>query len=168
MKSRLLALSFAGLSALTIGLSAQTASAADSANMSDAPNAMQQRRFDPAKFKAAVEKRLDRLHSQLKLTAEQEPAWASYRSDTLARIESFASDRPDWSAMKDATAVARLEQMLARVQQHEKALTQQLDSTRTFYAKLNPEQQKVFDTETRMEHRGKGSHRGRPGGPGPR
>ncbi|MCL2657102.1 MAG: Spy/CpxP family protein refolding chaperone [Betaproteobacteria bacterium] len=167
MKSRLLALSFAALT-IGIGLSAQTASAADSADTSDAPHAMQQRRFDPAKFKASVEKRLDRLHSQLKLTADQEPAWASYRSDSLARLDSFASNRPDWSAMEDATAVARLEQMLARVQQHEKILTQQLDSTRSFYAKLNSEQQKVFDAETRMEPRGRGPHRGRPAGSGPR
>ena len=164
MKSRLLALSIASLSALSIGLAARAALADDATPPADMPHAMHQRApMDPAKFKARAEQRLDKLHAQLKLTADQEPAWTTYRSDSLARLDAFTANRPAPGSMQDASAVTRLEKMLDMTKQHEKLLTQQLDSTRTFYAKLTPDQQKTFDSATRMQWHGKGMHRGGPG-----
>jgi hypothetical protein len=161
MKSRLLALSIAGLSALTIGLAAQSALADDTTPPADMPHAMHHR-MDPAKFKARAEHRLDKLHSQLKLSADQEPAWTTYRNDSLTRLDTFIANRPAPGSMRDASAITRLEKRLQMMKQHETLLTQQLDSTRTFYAKLTPEQQKTFDSATRMQWQGKGMHRGGP------
>ncbi len=161
MKSRLLAFSIAGLSALTVGLGARAALADDTAQAADMPHAMHRgAHMDPAKFKARMEQKLDRLHAQLKLTTDQESAWATYRGDSLARLDTFAASRPAAGALRDASAVTRLEKMLEIAQQHEKLLAQQLESTRTFYAKLSPEQQKAFDSATRMEWRGMGPQRG--------
>ncbi len=171
MESRLLALSIAGMSTLTIGLASDQAFAQDTTPPVQGPRMMMHQRgpmMDPAAFKARLEQRLERLHAQLKLTSDQEPAWTAYRADSLSRIDMFTKDRPAPGSLRDADAITRLEKMLEMTKQHEKVLTQQLESTRTFYTKLTPEQQKTFNAATswEWERQGPGPRRGGRGGPG--
>jgi protein CpxP len=98
-----------------------------------------------------------KLKSELKLSAEQEPAWdafiASQKSERTARAP---RERVDWSKL---TTPERLDRMQARMAEREAAMGQRFDAIRSFYASLNPEQQKVFDSQRIGPDRGKkGGH----------
>lgn len=103
------------------------------------------------------------IHDKLKLNAEQEEAWKAL---TAAHQPPGAAQRPNWAEFEKLTAPERMEKMLEH-------MNTVLPALKTFYAKLTPEQQKVFDSETRrmMQGGGKGrmgsrSPRGEPRGPG--
>lgn len=46
------------------------------------------------------------------------------------------------------TAPERMQTMIDRMKTHEKELTEQLAALKVFYAKLTPEQQRIFDNES--------------------
>lgn len=86
------------------------------------------------------------LHDKLKLNAEQEKAWSDYLAVADKNINSWKPlSRADLEKM---TAPERMQAMLDRMNTHEKELTEQLAALKTFYAKLTPEQQKIFDRES--------------------
>lgn len=110
------------------------------------------------------------IHDKLKLNAEQEEAWKAL---TAAHQPPGAAQRPNWAEFEKLTAPERMEKMLEHMKQRQEHMNTVLPALKTFYAKLTPEQQKVFDSETRrmMQGGGKGrmgsrSPRGEPRGPG--
>ncbi len=86
------------------------------------------------------------LQDKLKLNAEQEKAWAAYLSVADKNIESW---KPLYRAdLEKMTAPERLQAMIDRMKIHEKEMSAQLTALKTFYARLTPEQQKIFDNES--------------------
>jgi Spy/CpxP family protein refolding chaperone len=111
------------------------------------------------------EKRMADLHASLKLTPTQAPAWDAFHTAVkppvrAAQPEREDGPRGDWAKLKTPD---RLDRLRAWRQERETAATQRDEATRTFYATLNPEQQKTFDARTAQTFFGD-----EPGGPGPR
>lgn len=110
-----------------------------------------------------------KLKTELKLTAAQEPAWNAFVARTAPEPHAMkAGAREDWSKL---TTPERLDKMQAMKAERDAQMTKRIDATKSFYAALTPEQQKVFDTQAhggmqragmKGEHRmgGKGGHHG--------
>jgi len=114
-----------------------------------------------------------KLKAELKLTAAQEPAWNAFVARTAHEPYAMkAGAREDWSKL---TTPERLDKMQALKAERDAQMAKRIDATKSFYAALTPEQQKVFDTQAhggmqragmKGEHRmgGKGGHHGMHGG----
>jgi len=96
-----------------------------------------------AKMAEMYAKRQARLHDLLKLTAQQESAWASYQ----AAIKPAALDgqRPEHKPFNKLTSPERLTLALDMTRKREAALETRLKAVTAFYAQLNPAQQTLFD-----------------------
>lgn len=85
-----------------------------------------------------------RLHDKLKLTAAQEPAWA-----TFTAANAPVKPMGDWNAKREAmaklSAPERMEQWIAMSKERIASQESRLASLKAFYAVLTPEQKKVFD-----------------------
>jgi len=100
-------------------------------------------------------KRQAKLHDALKLTAAQEPAWASYQ----AAIKPGMHAHSDRAALAALPAPERMEKHLEMARNHIAQMETHLAALKTFYAVLTPEQKKVFDENSkRGGHRGKHMH----------
>lgn len=109
-------------------------------------------------------KRQAALKDKLQLTPEQEPAWNSFvEASKPAARTAEAQPRPDRAEFRKLTTPERLDRMQARQAARTAMFAQRADATRSFYAALNPEQQKTFDAESvrRIGH-GKHRHHGHP------
>lgn len=126
-------------------------------------------KMDPARMEAMMAKRHAELKAKLKITAEQEGAWTTFTS-AMKPPAALAQKRPDRAEMDKLTTPERLDKMRALRTEHMAAMNAAMDkredATKAFYAALNADQKKVFDTEhARMgerhgEHRGPGNHPG--------
>ncbi|EEO28649.1 Spy/CpxP family protein refolding chaperone [Oxalobacter paraformigenes] len=86
------------------------------------------------------------LQDKLKLNAEQEKAWTAYLAISDKNIDSW---KPLYRAnLEKMTAPERLQAMIDHMNTREKEMSAQLAALKTFYAKLTPEQQKIFDSES--------------------
>lgn len=87
------------------------------------------------------EAHLGTLKAELKLTAEQEPAWQAFEKTVRAQMSSHAAGH---AAAKDAdpmqARIAHMEQRLAGMKEVQKARTD-------LYKVLTPEQKAVFDRQ---------------------
>ncbi len=90
------------------------------------------------------------LKAKLKLTPAQEGAWTNF---TAAMKPPAAMQHPSRAEMDQLNTPARLDKMQALQAQHNAAMDQRSTATRAFYATLTPEQQKVFDAQTRRPER---------------
>jgi Spy/CpxP family protein refolding chaperone len=95
------------------------------------------------------------LKAALKLTAAQEPAWAAF-TGTMKAPAATAKNCTSHEEMAKLTTPQRMEKMQAMKGVHDAQMTQRMEATKTFYAALTPEQQKVFDEKSH----GKGGHSG--------
>ncbi|RZJ26349.1 MAG: hypothetical protein EOO54_03210, partial [Haliea sp.] len=121
---------------------------------------------------ARMAKHQAELKAKLALTPAQEGAWTAYTA-ALQPPARDAAQRPDRAAMRaefeKLTTPQRIDKMNAlrtqRMAEMNTAMTKRGDATKTFYAALNADQQKVFDAQ-RMGPRGKGhgGHHGHPKG----
>lgn len=123
-------------------------------------------KMDSAKMQAMMTKRLANLKTKLKITAEQEGAWTTF---TAAMKPPAAMDhkRPDRAEMDKLATPERIDKMHAMRTERMAAMSASMDkredATKTFYAALDAEQKKVFDTEhARMgaHHSGQGQGMG--------
>ncbi|MFA7293335.1 MAG: Spy/CpxP family protein refolding chaperone [Rhodocyclaceae bacterium] len=110
-----------------------------------------------------VGSRLKKLHTDLKLTADQEAGWKTWSAPMQQRAASMKERRPDFSEMSKLPAPERMEKMLERMKEHQKEMEVGVAATRSFYATLTPEQRQVFDRFSPMgDHaRGRGGKAGR-------
>lgn len=97
-----------------------------------------------------------RLKADLKITPAQEAAWNAYVARSTPTPPK-AAPADDWSKL---TTPQRLDRMQALKAERDAAMGKRIDATRSFYAQLTPEQQKVFDTQGGGFHRAgmKGEH----------
>jgi len=166
-------LAWAGLLAsVAFAASAQTATPpaatapADAATAApSAQHAPRMRHGDPAqrmeKMKEFQAKRLADLKTKLQLNASQESAWSAFADSRQPPAP--PAQRPDRDAFAKMTTPQRLDLMKERQAARTMAFERRADATRSFYAALDPAQQKTFDAETlRMGPRG-GAHGGHHG-----
>lgn len=130
-----------------------------------APHGMRQ--HDPAKMQARMEQRQAELKAKLQITAAQEAAWSAFT--TAMKPPADLPARPDHAEFARLTTPERIDRMQAMKARRDAEMAKRADATKTFYAALSPEQQKVFDSESlhmggRM-HRQQGSGHGGHGGP---
>jgi Spy/CpxP family protein refolding chaperone len=123
-------------------------------------------RHDPAKMQAMMAKRQAEMKAKLKITPAQEGAWTSFTAAMQPPARMGGRPTPEQRAeFAKLTTPERIDKMRAlrteRMTQMSAAMDKRGEATKTFYAALTPEQQKVFDTE----HKKHGPHGGR-GGPG--
>ncbi len=99
-----------------------------------------------------------KLRQDLKLTPQQEAAWTRY-------VESFKrpappAQRPDREALQRMTTPERLDFMQARKAERDTHMNRIVEATRSLYAALTPEQQKVFDERAHPRRHGAPHGRG--------
>jgi periplasmic protein CpxP/Spy len=125
---------------------AQTAQpAAPDAAQRDAKH--EQRRAERvARMQQKLAERQAAFKAELKITPAQEPAWNAFvaRTQPQARTAMRQDKREDWSGL---TTPERLDRMKARETARSAAMDQRADAIRSFYAALDAEQQKVFDSK---------------------
>lgn len=115
-----------------------------------------------ARMQKHMAERQAALKADLKITAQQEPAWNAF----VARTQPDArpnrqGPREDWSKL---TTPQRLDKMAALKAERDARMAQRHDAIKSFYAVLNAEQQKVFDAKQmqgfqRASMNGHGKHR---------
>lgn len=100
-------------------------------------------KFDPVKMQERMDQHAKRLHDALKITPAQEGAWQAY----LSALKSNMPQRGQFerAAFKDMPAPERMEKRIEMAKNHIARMEANLAATKTFYAALTPEQQKLFD-----------------------
>lgn len=109
-----------------------------------------------AKMADMYAKRQARLHELLKLTTQQESAWASYQA--AIKPAAFDGQRPERKPMNKLTAPERLNLALDMTKKREAYLETRVKAVSTFYAQLNPAQQTLFDEHGLRGERGPRGH----------
>lgn len=138
---------------------------ADTAAKPAAPTA-EQRDQKRAERHAQMQKRMAErqaaFKAELKLTPEQEPAWNAFiaRTQPQAGAMPHQGTREDWSKL---TTPQRLDKMQALKAERDAAMAKRVDAIKSFYAVLNADQQKVFDSKHLGGFQRAGMHRGHRG-----
>lgn len=119
-------------------------------------------RMDPEKRDAMMAKHIAALKTKLKITAAQESAWTTFTAAMKPSVQ-MKHERPDRAELDKLPTPERIDKMRALRKQHmddmQAAMDKRDDATKTFYAALTPEQQKVFDAEhARMGEWRNGDH----------
>jgi Spy/CpxP family protein refolding chaperone len=111
-------------------------------------------RMDPAKMQAMLDKHHAALKAQLKLTPAQEPAWAAFiEAHKLPAGKMGKPDMPDLSKLTAPERIDKMKELRAqRMGDMAAAMDQRGAATKTFYAALTPEQQKLFDAHDMKRH----------------
>ena len=104
--------------------------------------------------KKAHEQHQAALKEKLHITPAQQVAWDSF----TAAMQSQPHARLDRAEMAGLSTPERIDRMRAQRAQHAAAADQRGEAIKAFYAALNAEQQKIFDTEG-LRHGSKGKHR---------
>ncbi|MHB1373156.1 MAG: Spy/CpxP family protein refolding chaperone [Thauera sp.] len=127
--------------------------------------------MEPERMKAKMAERAElhmaRLELALALTAEQQPAFATFKADMKARAERMATTMAERRAA-DApkTAIERMQRMEEMSKLRQAELVDARKSVETFYARLSDAQKTVFDAEfQKMRSRGGKGERGMGDGP---
>jgi protein CpxP len=123
-------------------------------------------RYDPAKMQAMMAKRQADMKTRLNITPAQEGAWTSFTAAMQPPANMGGRPTPEQRAeFAKLTTPERIDKMRAmrtqRMADMSAAMDKRGEATKTFYAALTPEQQKVFDTEHKKHGRHGGpSHHG--------
>ncbi len=110
-----------------------------------------------AKMAEMFAKRQARMHDLLKLTAQQETAWATYQAAIAPAAT--GGTLPDRAAVAKMSAPDRMAKMLDLSKQHQARMEAHLAALTAFYGQLTAEQKAIFD-----DHSMGGAH-GRHAGP---
>ncbi len=114
-----------------------------------------------AKREARVEQRIAYLHTQLKITAAQEPQWKTFadvmRSNAQNMSRLFVQRT---QAEQTQSALDNMKQYAEIAQAHADDMKQLVDAFTPLYDSFSPEQKKVADTTFRQagDHHGHGRH----------
>lgn len=110
--------------------------------------------MDPAKMQAMMDKRHAALKAELKLTPAQEPAWAAFMD--AHKLPAGKMGKPEMPDMSKLNTPERIDKMKEIRMQRMAEMAAEMDkrdaATKTFYAALTPEQQKLFDTHIKQGH----------------
>ena len=119
-------------------------------------------------MQAHIAKRQAELKAKLAITPAQEGAWSAYTTALQPQARS-AEPRPDRAAMRaeleKLTTPQRIDRMNAlrtqRMTEMNAAMIKRGDATKSFYAALSADQQKVFDAQPMGRGgKGHGGHQG--------
>lgn len=106
-------------------------------------------KMDSTKMEARMAKRNADLRAKLKITASQEGAWTAYTA-AMKPPANMMNQHPDRAEMEKLTTPERIEKMKSLRNQHHTDMMASMDkhdeATKTFYAALNAEQKKIFDS----------------------
>jgi len=91
---------------------------------------------------------LSTLHDALHLSAAQEAGWSAYKASVSTPPEDQQRRRSAASLFPTLTAPRRMALIEAEMQQALADLHRQGQALTAFYGTLNPDQQRVFDTQT--------------------
>jgi len=115
-------------------------------------------------IKSMAEHRLDRLHTDLKLRAEQEAAWSEFSGSVTSQAARVGEKVKAWrESAVTATAVERLERAEKGMDEGRLALDELTTVTKRFYGTLDKEQQARFDALTKHMAPGNRGWTGAPG-----
>ena len=95
-----------------------------------------------------VSPELIRLHDDLRLTPAQDPAWHDYVMAIAPDPQAEARHRATQELLPLVPTPRRIALLEATMQQDALDFRRQGEAVKAFYAKLTPEQQKVFDRDT--------------------
>jgi protein CpxP len=104
----------------------------------------------PERMKEKIAKRQAELRDKLNLNPSQQSTWNLF---VAAITPSGPWQRPDRSAWQNLSAPERMEKQLAMMKEKEARMISRLAATKTFYATLTPEQQKIFNENFMRGHR---------------
>jgi Spy/CpxP family protein refolding chaperone len=96
-------------------------------------------KFDPVKMQERMDAHAKRMHDTLKITPAQEGAWQAYLSALKSNMPQHGQ------SFKNLPAPERMEKRIEMAKAHLARMESNLTATKTFYATLTPEQQKLFD-----------------------
>ena len=116
--------------------------------------------MDPAKMQAMTAKRQAALKETLKITAAQEGAWTTFTSTMQPSAEMHKRRMEMRVEMDKLTTPERIDKMRALRVQRDVEMDKRAGATKTFYAALSPEQQKVFDAQRMGGRHGHGRRHG--------
>lgn len=121
--------------------------------------------MDPAKARERMQQRIAQRQAQLKqklqITPAQEGAWTAY----VAAMQPPANmQRVDPAELAKLTTPERIDRMRALRAAHHAEMDKRGEATKTLYAALTPEQQKLFDAQSSPVRRSGGHHGGHHGG----
>ncbi|RPE66855.1 LTXXQ motif family protein [Tibeticola sediminis] len=103
---------------------------------------------------------LAELKTRLQLSPAQEPAWNTF-AEAMKPEPPLVADRAALRAeMEKLSTPERIERMQQLRAQAQARMDARLAAIKTFYAQLNPAQQKIFDLESKrwLEHEGRHAH----------
>ena len=103
--------------------------------------------MDPAKMQAMVAQRQAALKEKLKITGAQEGAWTAFTSTMQPPADMHKRRMEMRAEMDKLTTPERIDKMRALRSQRDAEMDKRANATKTFYATLSPEQQKVFDAQ---------------------
>jgi protein CpxP len=110
-----------------------------------------------AKREARVEQRIAYLHSQLKITAAQEPQWKTFADVMRSNAQNMSRlFQQRMQASQTQSALDNMKQYAEIAQAHADDMKQLVDAFDPLYNSFSPEQKKVADTTFRQV----GNHRG--------
>jgi hypothetical protein len=104
----------------------------------------------PSKLDVAVEKRIAYLHTQMKITPDEEKAFDSFAAvmrANAARMDSVIQQQRSQPA--NGTAVDQLNAYAAMAQTHAQNMQQLSSAFATLYDSLTPQQKKLADQDFR-------------------
>ena len=114
-------------------------------------------RMDPAKTNEHIDKQAAALKEKLKLTAEQQASWTTYM-EAMKPIHAAMDAHPYHAQVSKLTTPERIDKMKAMHDLRSAEMERQTVATKAFYATLNTDQKKIFDTETMKMRHGGGRH----------
>ncbi len=107
------------------------------------------------------------LKTRLQLSPNQEAAWTSF-ANAMKPQEPLVRDRAAFRAeMEKLSTPERIDRMQQLRKQAGERMDGRMNAVKTFYAQLNPAQQKVFDLESHAWMAERGRHGRHGGGHGP-
>ena len=108
-------------------------------------------RHDPAQMQARMAKHQADLKAQLKLTPAQEGAWSAFSASMQPPAHGARMTQEQRAEMDKLTTPERIDKMRAMRSQHMAEMNASMDkrgeATKTFYAALDADQKKVFDSQ---------------------
>ena len=123
---------------------------------------------DPAKMQAMMARRQTEMKAKLKITPAQEGAWTTFTASMQPPAHGARPTPEQRTEFDKLTTPQRIDKMreirTQRMTEMNAAMDKRGEATKTFYAALTPEQQKVFDANTMRGHGGRHGEHGEHGG----
>lgn len=141
-----LAAAVAGLSATAIAQNAPAPTATQQAQEGAKEGQRDAKRAERmARMQKHLAERQAALKAELKITAQQEPAWNAFVARTAPEARpARQGPRENWSKL---TTPERLDKMAAMKAERDARTAQRHEAIKSFYAALDVEQKKVFDAQ---------------------